>query len=202
MESIKLLYIDDDIDTTLSDYLDSELSKSIALDGIKLVYSELTFVPSNGYTSLLTNYEVSSANIILIDSRLFEERAASGGKFTGEEFKIILRKFFPFIEVIVITQNGADDSVRTLSKYSHKCGKTAFEYYNDTLPKCIEEAVEQNRIYRNLAKRLNENDSWEPVLKEKVIGALEGKGTYDELTKSDIDELVKAFAEIMEKCDE
>ncbi len=48
---------------------------------------------------------------------------------------------------------------------------------------------------------MSENDSWEPILKEKVIGTLEGTGTYDELTKEDIDTLVRAFREIMEKCD-
>lgn len=202
MEKYKLLYIDDEIDTALSEYLDKKLPSSIKSNDITLECNELQFVPSEGYKSLLKNASVLTSNIILIDSRLFEDRTASEGKFSGEEFKIILKKYYPFIEVIVITQNGADESVKTLPKYSSDCGKAPDEYYDSVLPQCINEAIEQNRIYRNLAKRMSENDSWEPILKEKVIGTLEGTGTYDELTKEDIDTLVCAFKEILEKYDE
>lgn len=201
MDKYRLLYIDDDIDTALSEYLDKKLPNSINSTDLALECNELQFIPSEGYKSLLNNASVLTSNIILIDSRLFEDRTASEGKFSGEEFKIILKKYYPFIEVIVITQNGADESVKTLPKYSPDCGKTPDEYYDSVLPRCVNEAIEQNRIYRNLAKRMSENDSWEPILKEKVIGTLEGTGTYDELTKEDIDTLVRAFREIMEKCD-
>lgn len=201
MDKYRLLYIDDDIDTALSEYLDKKLPNSINSTDLALECNELQFIPSEGYKSLLNNASVLTSNIILIDSRLFEDRTASEGKFSGEEFKIILKKYYPFIEVIVITQNGADESVKTLPKYSPDCGKAPDEYYDSVLPRCVNEAIEQNRIYRNLAKRMSENDSWEPILKEKVIGTLEGTGTYDELTKEDIDILVRAFRGIMEKCD-
>lgn len=103
MEKYNLLYIDDDIDSQLSEYLDKDLRNAIQ-DDVVLNISEHEFKPVEGYKSLLTNQEVSTANIILIDSRLFENSSANDGKFSGEEFKIILRKQFPFIEVIVITQ--------------------------------------------------------------------------------------------------
>ena len=52
--------------------------------------------------------------------------------------------------------------------------------------------------YRILAKKMSDNESWETVLKEKVLGTLRGTQTYDELTKEDIDILIRAFKEIKE----
>lgn len=50
------------------------------------------FNSEEGYESLINNTEVRTANIIFIDSKLFENRNTNG-KFTGEEFKIILKTF-------------------------------------------------------------------------------------------------------------
>ncbi len=142
MEEYNLLYIDDDIDPQLSEYLDKDLMNALQGD-IVLNVSEFEFKPAEGYKSLLTSHEVAAANIILIDSRLFENNSASDGKFSGEEFKIILRKQFPFIEVIVITQNGADDSVKTIAKFDSSCGLSAKEYYDRELPKLMNRAIEE-----------------------------------------------------------
>ncbi len=202
MKVFRLLYIDDEIDPLLSEYLDKKLPGSIEDKDITLEYSELQFAPVDGYRSLLSNGNVLSSNIILIDSRLFEDRNAEDGKFSGEEFKIILKKFYPFIDVIVITQNGADENVDTLPKYNPESGKQADEFYDSFLPDYVERAISQKRIFDNLATRLNENSSWEPLLKERVIATLEGTESYNELTKKDIDDLIVAFREILEKMDE
>ena len=73
---------------------------------------------------------------------------------------------------------------------------------NEVLPKLIKDAIEQVKIYRNLADRFKSNDSWEPILKERVIGSLEGTSAYDSLTAEDIDSLVRAFKEISNKINE
>lgn len=195
MEEYNLLYIDDDIDSQLSEYLDKDLRNAMQ-DDILLNIFEHEFKPAEGYKSLLTKQEVSTANVILIDSRLFENSSANDGKFSGEEFKIILRKQFPFIEVIVITQNGEDKSVKTIAKFDPSGGKTPKDYYDSVLPPLINSAIEQIKIYRNLADRFKNNDSWEPILKERVIGSLEGTSVYDSLTAEDIDKLVLAFKEM------
>lgn len=195
MEEYNLLYIDDDIDSQLSEYLDKDLKNALQSD-IVLNISEHEFKPAEGYKSLLENPQVATANIILIDSRLFENNSATDGKFSGEEFKIILKKQFPFIEVVVITQNGEDDSVKTIAKFNPKCGLAAKEYYDHILPDIIKHAVEQVKIYRNLAIRFKSNDSWEPIIKERVLGSLNGTAAYDSLTAADIDKLVLAFQEM------
>lgn len=199
METIKILYIDDKIDVLLEKYLD----KQYINDKYKIEYDEFTFDPSSGYESLIRSQLIRSANIIFIDSMLFENRTATD-KFSGEEFKIILKKYFPFIEVIVITQNDINTDIGMVSKYDHRHadGKDAEEYYSEKLKPCINNAIYNIMCYRKLAQIMEENEGWEPVLKEKIINSLEGMEAYDELTKDDIDQMIEAFKEIQEKLDD
>ncbi len=192
MDKYSLVYIDDKPEAALTKYLDKEFHS----DDYEIKCSEIIFKPEEGYESLLSDSKVRAANIILIDSRLFENRTATGGKFTGEEFKLVLKKFFPFIEVIVITQNGTDTEINKIAKYDKGCDQTASEYYSELLPRFIDNAVANIHQYWLLADLVNNNDSWEDVLKDKVLATLNGTNTYDELTKTDIDILISAFKEI------
>lgn len=185
------MYIDDTPDNDLSKYLDRYSSNDYQFES-----SEIEFDPTQDYNSLLCNPEVQSANIIIIDSRLFENKTVTGGKFTGEEFKLVLKKFYPFIEVIVITQNEADPELSMVSKYVKNSAQTGVDYYAKVMPPHIEAAVERIKQYRILADKINHNDSWESLLKEKVLGTLNGTQAYDALTKEDIDTLIGAFKEI------
>ena len=194
MEKYSLVYIDDNPETALSRYLDDEFKS----DNYEINCSEIIFKPEEGYESLLSDQRVCSANIILIDSWLFENRTAANAKFTGEEFKLILKKLFPFIEVIVITQNGTDSNIRKIAKYDKSLAESASEYYASKLPKIINQAVSDIQQYRLLADLVKKNDTWEDVLKDEVIATLKGSNTYDKLTKDDIDRLISAFKEIQE----
>lgn len=194
MEKYSLVYIDDNPETALSRYLDEEFKS----DNYEINCSEIIFKPEEGYESLLSDQRVCSANIILIDSWLFENRTAANAKFTGEEFKLILKKLFPFIEVIVITQNGTDSNIRKIAKYDKSLAESASEYYASKLPKIINQAVSDIQQYRLLAYLVKKNDTWEDVLKDEVIATLKGSNTYDKLTKDDIDRLISAFKEIQE----
>ena len=198
MDKYSLVYIDDKPEAALTEYLD----RGFLSDKHEIEYTEITFRPEEGYESLLLDPKVRAANIVLIDSRLFENKTATAGKFSGEEFKLVLKKFYPFIEVIVITQNGTDTDVEKIPKYDKSCGFTAAEYYARLLPKIIDSAIANIHQYRLLADMVNGNDSWEIALKDKVISTLKGTNTYDELTKSDIDSLIIAFKEMQESLDE
>lgn len=192
MDKYSLVYIDDNPEAALTRYLDEEFHS----EKYEILCTEIIFKPSEGYESLLSDSRVQSANIILIDSRLFENRTVTDEKFTGEEFKLVLKKLFPFIEVIVITQNETDSEIMKIAKYDKSLGSSASEYYATTLPEIINEAVANIHQYWLLAKLVKSNDSWEEVLRNKVISALEGMNSYDELTKTDIDNLISAFKEI------
>ena len=89
-EKINIVYVDDNHDTILGKYLDKEYSNCDYVT----IYEEVTFDTSAGYESLLQDTRVIHANIVIIDSRLFENSTVSGSKFTGEEFKLILKKFY------------------------------------------------------------------------------------------------------------
>lgn len=198
MNKFSLVYIDDKPETALTKYLDKEFHS----DDYEIEFSEIIFNPTDGYESLLCDTRVKSANIILIDSLLFENRTVTDGKFTGEEFKLILKKLFPFIEVIVITQNETDLEIKKISKYDKNCGKTVSEYYSELLHESIDNAIANIRQYWLLADLVKENESWEAVLKERVLTTLNGTNTYDELKKADIDNLISAFKEMQEILDE
>ena len=194
MEKYSIVYIDDQPDTELTKFLD----RAFHSDDYEINITEIVFDTKEGYESILSDTRVSSANIVMIDSRLFENRTADEGKFTGEEFMLILKKLYPFIEVIVITQNEIDPSITKIAKYDKSYGKTALEYYADTLPPLIEKAVTTIKQYRVLAEKFNNNSIWETVLKEKINNTLQGKNIYDELTKTDIDYLISEFKKIQE----
>ena len=201
MDTYRMIYIDDTIDPTLDSFLDQYRPKEA---DVNLEFSDVPFEPNEGYEFLLNSPKVREANIILIDDCLFENPTVTNGKITGEEFKVVLRKYFPFIETIVITQNKADPETGTISKYNAQTSgySSAFEYYCNTLPDIIEEAIQQIKFYRQLGKKLEDNPNWEPVLREKIINSLQGLDEYHELTKDDIDELISAFKEIQVQLNE
>lgn len=193
MEEINFLYIDDTPEEGLEKYLESYTK-----DGFDISYDEIIFDQGDGYESLINNPTVQCANIIFIDSKLFENRTASIGKFTGEEFKIILRKYYPFIEVIVVTQNESDEILNTVSKYDSRSAESAEEYYSRMLKTLIDYSVNNIRSYRKIGTLMEENKKWGEVLKERISNSLNGTTAYDEFSKNDIDELISVFKKIQE----
>ena len=193
--TIELLYIEDRPETSLSKYLDEEYSH----EKYATQYADIWFKPQDGYESLLTNPKVKSADVIFVDSRLFENRTAVQGKFTGEEFKFVLKKISPYKEVIVITQNVTDGEIDMIAKYDTNSEMSSMEYYSVQLKEKIDVAIANIEQYWLLYEKMNENNNWDTVLKDKVVATLTGNDAYDELTKSDIDTLVLAFKEIREK---
>jgi hypothetical protein len=181
-------------ETSLSKYLDKYKNSSCNVESL-----DIKFNPDAGYESLINNPDVKSANIIFIDSKLFENRTAIAGKFTGEEFKIILKKYFPFIEVIVITQNDIAPDYETISKYDHKCGKTPVEYYDEKLPPILDQCIRNIFEVRKITSELQKNTSWEKVMVEKIVNSVNGQGKFDEFTKNDIDDVIKMFQELQTK---
>ena len=196
MDTLKIMYIDDNPEPALARYLD-EYHSDICAFG----YSNIIFKPEDGYESLINNPDVTSSNIVFIDSRLFENRTATTGKFTGEEFKVILKKYYPFIEVIVVTQNDISEGYATISKYDSKSGKSSKDYYDEKLPQIIEQAVKNIFEARMIAQVMESNASWEKVMMEKITNSISGQGQFDELSKSDIDEVIGLFKALQEKVD-
>ena len=194
-EKINIVYIDDDRDEAISEYL-SEVYQN---ERYNVEYKEVGFEGDKGYESLLDSPEVASANVILIDSKLFENDSIKNkGKFSGEEFRMILRKVFPFIEVLVISQNGENKDFDIIPKYRSGSEQTSKEYYDGVLKDKIEESINHIITFRNISKKLENNSGIEKFLVEKAVNSLNGLNIYEDLSKKDIDDLIAAFQSIEE----
>ena len=137
---------------------------------------------------------VASANVILIDSSLFENDSIKcKGKFSGEEFRMILRKVFPFIEVLVISQNGENKDYEIIPKYKSGSSETAEKYYERVLRTKIDEGIKRVITFRNISRKLESNKGIEKFLVEKAVDSLNGINDYDDLSKDDINRLIAAF---------
>lgn len=203
ISSVKIIYIDDNMDSILSRFLNKIYKKRLYTldDGriIKKDYDEILFDNKNGYEVLFKDQAISSANIILIDNHLFEEYSATTGKFSGKQFKIILRKLFPFIEVIIITQDPNLKGDNIIKKFSGKDTQDANKYYEDNLIPVLDMAIKRIVEFEELADDLRKSDNVDKALKDKVLESIEGNNLYDELTKSDIDELIRSFKELKDE---
>lgn len=192
-ENIKLVYIDDERDEAISEYLEEGYRN----EKYDVEYREIGFECEEGYESLLESQAVASANVILIDSRLFEnDRVKDKGKFSGEEFRMILRKVFPFIEVLVISQNGENKAFDIIPKYRSGGPETSMEYYDRVLKTKLDESIDKVITFRNISKKLEDNQGIEKMLIERTVDSLNGIHVYDDLSKKDIDRLITAFHNI------
>jgi len=192
---IKLTYIDDKLDTLLVEYLYtlSEEEQNFEYDEYKFNSGE------DSYQSLLENDSIASSDIIIVDSKLFEnEFADSKAKFTGQELKIIFATANPFIQIIVITQNndlskyGAIKKFATTRESSGREQVEANKYYSSVLKKEIDTSIKKVEEVRRIAQLLSENSaSYEKTLVvEKVNNLINKVPSYKELTDEKINELI------------
>ena len=192
---IKLTYIDDKLDTLLVEYLYtlSEEEQNFEYDEYKFNSGE------DSYQSLLENDSIASSDIIVVDSKLFEnEFADSKAKFTGQELKIIFATANPFIQIIVITQNndlskyGAIKKFATTRESSGQEQVEANKYYSSVLKKEIDTSIKKVEEVRRIAQLLSENSaSYEKTLVvEKVNNLINKVPSYKELTDEKINELI------------
>lgn len=186
MSEISITYVDDSIDTKLSRFLETTFGNK---------YEEYEFDCNNGYEDLLNSDQIRRSNIVIIDSKLFEDDHVHDKKFTGEEFKLILRKIFPFVEVIVITQNVESIEDQFVRKYKED-GSNATEYYEKVLLPCINRSIENLNSYRKIADKLKNNTDIDTMLVDKIMNSLNGIDEYDELKSEEVDKLIKTFEEL------
>lgn len=192
MELITMLYVDDKIDLYVSKYLNSYSN-----DKAEYKYSELKFENKYSYEDLLENNEIQKADILFLDSMLFENGNVQDNKISGEELGLIIKKIFPFKEIIVITQYQDKMEYSTLKKYNsntYNCDKDSF--FQDNWNKEIVNATKNIILNRNILKNISSKRYVEKYLFEKMENSINGLSNYDNLTKADIDSLIKAFEEM------
>ncbi|MCD1655522.1 hypothetical protein K7J14_12550 [Treponema zuelzerae] len=201
---IKIVYIDDISDEQISQYLDEIYSKEPLIfqenQNVNIIKHTLEVPFTHNYKETLNDVRVKSANVILVDNHLFEEQASDGGKFSGKQFKIILRKILPFVEVLIITQDTSLKGENIIYKYpGGNIPETYTDYYNRNLAPALDKAIQENCYYQELAEELQQNTEIERFLIEKVLQSVHGDDSYDDLSKQDIDVLIQNFNELKEK---
>ena len=198
MELITMLYVDDKIDLYVSKYLNSYSN-----DKAEYKYSELKFENKYSYEDLLENNEIQKADILFLDSMLFENGNVQDNKISGEELGLIIKKIFPFKEIIVITQYQDKMEYSTLKKYNsntYPCDVDSF--FQDSWNKEIVNATQNIILNRNILKNISLKNYVEKFLFEKMENSINGVSNYDNLTKMDIDNLIKAFEEMRKNYEE
>lgn len=197
MGTIKILYIDDNTDAYISQYL----YEDYMCDGANIEYLQRSFEAEDTYESLLSDKDVHYADIIIIDSMLFENANLSNQKLAGEEFEIILRKVFPFKEVIVVTQNDIDEECRVIKKFDTSSGSSSKNFFEKEWKPVLDKAVERVKLYRKLLKRIEEKNYVEKYFFEEIQQSLQGESGYDKLTVADVDRLIAAFEGVKREYD-
>jgi len=196
--AITITYVDDKLDPMISEYL-GKIDKS-SVNDYNIITKEVEFNANFNYEKLIESDSIKQSDIIIIDSRLFENCNTHGNKFTGEEFKLIIKECCPFIEVIVITQKEICEGCDTIKKYCVPMYKSKYEssetYYNNNLYPAIEKSIVAIKDYRSIAKILKDNNNIDELLVEKITNSVDRIYLYNDLKKEDITEIIKLFNEL------
>lgn len=192
METINIVYVDDKLDPFVSAYL-SSLSSNEYLYKKK----EITFSNGDSYESMLSMEKIRTADILFLDSMLFENNRVNGNKLSGEELGLIIKKIFPYKEILVITQYQEKSEFSSLKKYNSKtfgCSHDEFfkQYWEATILQASHNIVQNRKIL----EKLSSENYVEKMLLEKLELTMSGQVDYENLTKKDVDKLIKSFEEM------
>lgn len=157
-------------------------------------FTSYNFNSEDSYKTLLDNELVKNANIIIIDSWLFENENSTLSKFTGEQFRIILRQILPFIKTIVISQNGGKKDSSTVEKWKGS-GDAKAHYHEKLLPlltKYIFGTIEEQNILNQLSKDEEVDGFLVDTIKNTAAGLID-TALFE---KKDLDELIRLFNEV------
>lgn len=132
-KELNIVYIDDKIETELSAFLE-RLENEIKYKDYSYKTYEISFQSKEDtYITLLQKEVVKKADIIIIDSRLFDDSSNLEERLSGEEFSLILQNHFSYKKVIIITQNEIQSAFGQLKKWDTDLGISAYDYYSKDL---------------------------------------------------------------------
>ena len=197
---IKICYVDDNLDPFLVSYLDKSVCNCPDYK-----YEEYEVRPSLSYNDLLENETINMSDILIIDSRLFEEVEYTENTLTGEELRFIIRKVFPYKEVLVISQNDTNEyDIESKFKPSSPSADSSFEMYEKEanqfyteklLPKIID-SRKSIEATKNILDRISNKGYMSSMLLEQIRDTIDGDNIYTELSKEDIDSLIDSFTKL------
>lgn len=192
---IKTCYIDDIIDTELSQFLK-------LYEGIH--NKDLVPDENDNAASLINKIVEGGYNIVILDSDL--ANGANPLITTGQQLELLLTRRYPFIFVILITSHKEKIYDRYIHKFSsreaRKTGKSGFDYYTEVLKPILDFAIEKHkRNLSSLETELSEEKGVNASEKTQIVSSFKGEERIV-LTKKDLDTIIDKFREIEEKIDE
>lgn len=194
---MNLLYLDDNIDILLEKYL-----VNFCIDN-KLNYAHYLFEGDNvSFIELITSEELKQSNILILDSFLFEANHGNDKRFTGEDLYLILKKIYPYIEVIVVSNKPIDQEIGDIIKRKYSRGrnhtdKSTAEHYDKHLKPHLKNAVDSLITLSYIKEKISKSSTFDSVLIDKINNSFQGVDDYDELQKKDIDDLIKVLKEVL-----
>ena len=193
-ERIEIAYVDDKIDLQLTDYLNryvDDFNKDS--NAIVLGYNEIEFKQNYTYDTLFNNQTFRHCDIAVIDSKLYENTNARGHIYTGEDLKLLVRNYSPFIDIIVITQNEISENSATIRK-SHG-NENPEEHYNSELKPLLDYSIKCCTEYKFKLDELKTKSTIDKAILDRISDLINHEDTYN-LTVKDVDEIIKLFNEI------
>ena len=190
-ENINILYVDDLLDRGISGSLES-----YSLPKVIINYDEIEFENAYDYKKLIDEIDSRNINLLVIDSSLYLEGDIRK-RFTGEEFKIILKKLLPFVETIVVSQNKQENNYDIIKKYNvDEHSETPLVYYNSILGTIVAKKINEIIMGREILGHLKEQKTIDASLIESISLSLDGLELFSELNSEDIDKFIKEFQEL------
>ncbi|MEG2347081.1 MAG: hypothetical protein RSB50_05295 [Cetobacterium sp.] len=195
-EEVNLIYVDDMLDRDISKCLNKHKHDKVVIN-----YSEINFDSSYDYKKLIEEMKVQKVNLIVIDSALYIE-SDKRERFTGEQFKIILKNILPYAETIVISQNKQENNYGIIKKYNRdEVEEDKKEYYEKSLSPVVNKKIEEILMGREMINLLEDEKIIDNSLIEKISLSVNGESQYSELKTEDINLLIKSFQELKESID-
>lgn len=204
MSEIKILYVDDSLETQLSKYLCENLSDILSDDQKRFAYSIVSedYAYDNiTYEEFIKDERVKNSKLLIIDSRLFTDNNA-GDKITGQAIKMLIQRTYPYKEVIIISQNS---DINSKIDYISKFKRTRFnkgdyiKFYNDKLLQHIKLAIKEIISNEQVLQEIRENKFMDSSLIDDIESLIEGSNEYGQLKKQDIDDLIDKFNHLIEE---
>lgn len=194
-QSPKICYIDDDADLDLSSYL----AKNYGSDFFYLQHDS-----SDDYERLFAKIISAKPNIIIIDSKLFNDKTTNCSKVYGEEFIPILLMDLPFIQTILITQNTGVEIYGSISKFkssrdSHT-HQNAEDFYNKNLKEAIQKAITKYQHLIAMSEKVSlasKNGHICENIADRINRSICGIVEYNNLSDEKVDELIVSFQNLL-----
>lgn len=199
-ENINICYVDDNPELQLSKFLKAKYLNKEFSDEVNTTYTEYRFKEDDDYKKLLKIEKIKYANIIIIDSKLFEESNSPNFRLTGEQFKIILRSMHPYVKTIVISQNEPDSSKIMISKYKSSSNQeTSDEYYLRVLKPEVDKNIDLVLEEICLIQELKNDGGIDNILLDGITQSFRGNLEYSEFEKNELNNLISLFQEVKKK---